>query len=495
MRTLTDGQHQYSRTFDLSYILLNLDKQSMARSTPSLTPALIRQKFDDVLYEFFELGEICQTNPGSRGKNYVTTRLVTVIEQFCRQIIAEQIRHKPPKDDGLEEIKIRKRDLDALKDISKETVIAASYNFQRAKAINDHMHTYGIHDIFDQNFPESAIEELMDNRHDVVHTVTDTNYDIKTGYAITEELMRRILKKSHFCNDLKFVLTQGNYKLANKKFEEAIKLFDRVLEAEPDDLIALILKGIALGNLDKFEEAIKLFDRVLEVAPDDLKALCNKGVALGHLDKLEEAIKLLDRALEVAPDDLTTLSNKGVALYNLGKFEESIKLFDRVLGLDPDYLTALTLKGVALYNLGKFEESIKLFDRVLGLDPDDRFVLANKGAALGNLCKFEEAIKLFDRVLEAEPDDRFVLTNKGAALGNLCKFEEAIKLFDRVLGLDPDDLTALTFKGMVLNQSGRHEEAIKLFDRVLEADPYNHVALNGKNDALGKLGKSEKSIK
>ena len=57
-----------------------------------LTSALTSQSFEDVLYSFFRLENLTPfENAKEDYQNYVTVRLVTIIEQFCRKIMQVQI--------------------------------------------------------------------------------------------------------------------------------------------------------------------------------------------------------------------------------------------------------------------------------------------------------------------------------------------------------------------------------------------------------------------
>src|SRR5919204_317669 len=54
---------------------------------------------------------------------------------------------------------------------------------------------------------------------------------------------------------------------------------------------AMSLKGISLVGLYKYNEAIKLFDKVLAIDPNDAKTLTDKGKVLDDLGMHQEAIQ------------------------------------------------------------------------------------------------------------------------------------------------------------------------------------------------------------
>ena len=60
--------------------------------------------------------------------------------------------------------------------------------------------------------------------------------------------------------------------------KDAIEIFNKVLELNPENEYALSNKGNALNALEKYEEAIEIFNKVLELNPDDEYALFRKGI-------------------------------------------------------------------------------------------------------------------------------------------------------------------------------------------------------------------------
>jgi len=108
-------------------------------------------------------------------------------------------------------------------------------------------------------------------------------------------------------------LNQKGKELLDGKPGEAILYFDKVLEIDPNNVKALINKGVAVASLGEFVDALQYFDKVLEIDPNNIKALNNKGTALIKLsseagpeeiriENLKEALKYFDKALEIDPD-------------------------------------------------------------------------------------------------------------------------------------------------------------------------------------------------
>jgi len=106
--------------------------------------------------------------------------------------------------------------------------------------------------------------------------------------------------------------------------------------------------GIALNGQKKYGEALGIFDIALSSAPDYPLAWFGKGYASFYEGRYEEAVECCDKYISLVPDDFTGWLSKGMALYNLKKYQDAIECFDKVLAIEPDIKQALEYKEKAL---------------------------------------------------------------------------------------------------------------------------------------------------
>jgi len=71
-------------------------------------------------------------------------------------------------------------------------------------------------------------------------------------------------------------IDEGNNLFLEKKFQDAIKKYNIILEKEPDNLIALNNKGYSLSKLKKYSDALVCYDKFLQINPKDKTVLINK---------------------------------------------------------------------------------------------------------------------------------------------------------------------------------------------------------------------------
>ena len=61
----------------------------------------------------------------------------------------------------------------------------------------------------------------------------------------------------------------ANELFLNKKFEDAVLQYEKILQNDPQDLSALNNKGYTLSKLKRYDAAIECYNRSLRIKPDD----------------------------------------------------------------------------------------------------------------------------------------------------------------------------------------------------------------------------------
>ena len=78
---------------------------------------------------------------------------------------------------------------------------------------------------------------------------------------------------------------------------------------------------------DKFDDMLNYCAKLLESNPDDMVALQNSALAFLHLEKFEDSITYCDKVLKIKNFDIYALKNKIYSLEKLRKYDVSALLF------------------------------------------------------------------------------------------------------------------------------------------------------------------------
>ncbi len=134
----------------------------------------------------------------------------------------------------------------------------------------------------------------------------------------------------------------------------------------------LLVLGYAYYHMEQYEEAISVYDRILNLYPNDPATLNSRGMAYQGLKKYEEALADHNLSLELRPNSPATLSNRGVAYQRLKKYEEAFADLNSALELrpgDPDVLYNLA----CLFSLwGKPDEALAYLEKAIDGDEKNR---------------------------------------------------------------------------------------------------------------------------
>lgn len=153
---------------------------------------------------------------------------------------------------------------------------------------------------------------------------------------------------------------------ALKDFNKAIKLATEAIDITP----SLIARAYVYRQLKAYESSIKDYSAVLEVSPEDVEALLGRGLSYLKHRKPDEGMADLNRAIELKADFAMAYYHRGQAWFAMGKFPEAAADFRKTTIIDPDYVWAYYYHGFALENAGRNYEAKKAYNRFIERAPE-----------------------------------------------------------------------------------------------------------------------------
>ncbi|MGQ0794811.1 MAG: tetratricopeptide repeat protein [Nitrosopumilaceae archaeon] len=153
---------------------------------------------------------------------------------------------------------------------------------------------------------------------------------------------------------------------------------------------ALIKKGFSAYQSKKYREAIKYYDKVLEIDPKNVLALSDKSPSLKKLVRYEDAKACFELMRVYKGNDLMILGDLAWRLEKVGRFEESLKCYDKMFDLfekhnarRPFLGHVLQTKVQVLISLVRYNDAIETCNDVRKRYPDlYRFVRNNEEFAI-----------------------------------------------------------------------------------------------------------------
>lgn len=255
------------------------------------------------------------------------------------------------------------------------------------------------------------------------------------------------------------------------RLTEAEKIYQQILQVDPNHSAALNLLGVAAIQVGKNEIAVDLISKSVAIKSDDADAHFNLGNAYRGLGELDEAAASYYDALAIKPDYAEANNNLGGILQDLGRFDEAIANHQKALATRPDDANTHYNLGKAFKELGRLEEAVENYRKVLAIMPNYSAAANNLGTALQDLGQYDEAIENFRKALATNPDYVSAHYNLGNAYFELGRFDEAVSSYQMALAIKPDDAEVHYNLGNAFKELAKLKEAMASCRKALDIKP------------------------
>jgi adenylate cyclase len=202
---------------------------------------------------------------------------------------------------------------------------------------------------------------------------------------------------------------------------------------------------------ESINEALRLFYRAIELDPNfasayGLAAWCYvrrklSGWMKDPQKEMPELERLARRAVELADDDPVPLYSGAWALVQIsGDAEAGGAMIDRALVLNPNMTGAWNVGGWAKIYLGAPDKAIDYFRRAIRLNPLDPLIpRMHTGVAAAQFLagQYKEAAASAENALRQHPNDQILLRMAAASHALAGQITDAQKALARVRHLDP----------------------------------------------------------
>ena len=121
-------------------------------------------------------------------------------------------------------------------------------------------------------------------------------------------------------DDISILYNTAYRHLENGELREAVNIYDEILAISPENTDSMLMKGIALSNLERHKMSMKEFYKVLEKEPENISALLGIGVGMGNFGEYEEAKEYFDKAYSIMPDNHVVNNYRDFALNVIEKY-------------------------------------------------------------------------------------------------------------------------------------------------------------------------------
>jgi TolA-binding protein len=179
--------------------------------------------------------------------------------------------------------------------------------------------------------------------------------------------------------EFKAALKEGNRLFEEKKYEEAIKAYENIVNANPYAYVVNKNIGNCYFQLQKYDIAEEYYQKVLQKEPDNAEIMLLIGNSHANRGENEKAMEWYNKIPFEKITDQMVLFNIGSSFYSQSKFEDALKYYKKAIEIQKDFLDAIYWLGLTYIALGNNQEALSTFESYLKYDSSSETAARVKG--------------------------------------------------------------------------------------------------------------------
>jgi tetratricopeptide (TPR) repeat protein len=268
-------------------------------------------------------------------------------------------------------------------------------------------------------------------------------------------------------------LQLGDYAVAERENREVLRLQPNLPEAEMN-------LGISCFLQKKYRQAIPIFNTALQQRPDMSPARLFIGISYFTLNQLSSALPALKRYVLEKPDDLQGQYYLGLTYIGLGRNGDAEKALLNARRIDPRnidvlYHLAQTYVGEARQSPDRRSELANAYSAIFAdiesIDPHSYRLAQLRAAFYESKGDKAKAMRELETLLQHDPHARGLHYTLGCLYLEAVQYPQALEQFEAELKLDnPEPRTYLQL-GHTYIAVSKPEQAIAYLKKAVEETP------------------------
>ncbi|MBF0379579.1 MAG: tetratricopeptide repeat protein [Magnetococcales bacterium] len=316
------------------------------------------------------------------------------------------------------------------------------------------------------------------NRHDLAIQQFQKTINISKNIALLYYNLATSLYQLELIKDAEKVLSIAlQIEPENRQITDLLNKISNVKKAKSTSQDTdsnekkILQKAINLHIAGDYKSAIQCYQKALELNPENTIALSNIGTAFQHTGQIDKAVTSYEKALSIKPDFVEVYSNLGTVLQEQGKFTQAAASYQKAIAIKPDFADAYSNLGNTMREIGNLEEAEQYCQKALLLKPNFADAHSNLGNIFFAQDRLEEAVSSYKKAISIKPDFVDAHSNLANILTKQGKLDEAILSYQHAIALNPDFADAYSNLSHVMWKIGNLDEAEKNCQKAISLKP------------------------
>lgn len=310
------------------------------------------------------------------------------------------------------------------------------------------------------------------------------------------------------------LFARGLIKKETGNLQEALELFEKALDINPNDAAANYETSRVLTALGRSDEALAEARKATTINPENIWYKANYAKVSRINENYDDYVKAYEELVEERPYDLNFLYELAFAYQFTGDYENAVAAYDKLEGIIGVNERMTIQKADFHVKLGNPEKGVPEYEKLIATNPDDPryYALMAEYCSKNNLGN--KAVWAYGKIVEINPDDPYVhisladyydkigekdssyselklgLSNQALDLktkinlligyyrGELTdeQKKQALELSEILMEVHDGDPMANTFYASMLYENGEYEIARPLFRDIVKTGKAHYAA-------------------
>jgi len=238
------------------------------------------------------------------------------------------------------------------------------------------------------------------------------------------------------------------------RMAEAVRDYQRALEIDPGHQGAKKDLELCFQNIRMRDPDVSYFDALIERRPDNVQAILGRGVVHWKLGHDREAVRDLSRVIELKPSELRPYRILLLIRGRSGDYDGAVAEYLRLVERDLPRALVYGARDKEYGGEGDSAQVAKDFQSSLEVRARNHREYLYRGIIRLERGDYEGAISDFIRASASEPGDARPYIFRGIALGRMGNFNQAAVFFSTALEKDPECAAAYALRGVARSLLG-----------------------------------------
>ncbi|CAG8465298.1 4207_t:CDS:10 [Ambispora gerdemannii] len=308
------------------------------------------------------------------------------------------------------------------------------------------------------------------------------DYENALGYALsgcdlaTQKAQEMCLILDRYERSLELIIADCYFNIGGKYYTDASRYYRKILEKDPDNLLALEGYGIVLSAQKQYNKAMEILERAQQLDPNSLSIQSEIGWVHFLLGNIEEAKRICLAVIELS-------DNSPLYFYRLGRIywamdgeyrsnkEYAYSQLIRAVQIDAHFAGAFTYLGHHYRLVGDNIRAKKCYQKAFSLDTSDE----EAALYLSEYYQSENdnvlAEAVYRTIIQSNPRAGWAWKRLGFHELANNNYTDAITAFQTALRTNTKDIQCWEGLAEAYRQEGKYTASLKAFTRATELDP------------------------